>query len=434
MPQPCLPARDPNEAHRASTPFELLFDLISVIAIAAVTHGLAHAIAAGHGLAVLPNFLFLFVAVWWAWMNFTWFASAFDNDGFAYRLLVMVVMTGELIFAGGAGYIFETLDFSYGVWGWALMRLGMAALWLSAAQTPAYRTTCLRYAAGIVIAQILWIALWYFMAPGTGTFLALGCLIWLVEFAVPMLAEAKRPTPFHRHHIIERYGLLTIIAMGEIMLAISHGFGRVFEDHAALPPALTALAALVLTFAVFWIYFSAEEHLKSRTFPTVFLWGYGHVVIFAAIAALGAGITAEIDLAGRAHAPAAIEAPAHGAPAPEGHTAPEGHEAPAPEGHAAPAPETHAVPAEGHGAEHAPASAAWFLGGPLAVLFLGLWAVRDRLYPLGLRGPALPVMALVALAAAAFGLPSWAFAAIAALALIWRVPMPGRAAPAPMSH
>lgn len=368
-----LAARDPHQHHRAATQLELLFDLVSVIAIASVTAGLHHAISEGHGLERLPTFAFLFTAIWWAWMNFTWFASAFDNDGPVYRLLVMVIMAGELIFAGGAAYLFETLDLGWGIVGWVVMRLGMAALWYRACAGD-YRVTAQRYTVGILAAQAYWV-LFYFVAPaGSTLFFALGILGFLIEFAVPIHAERAGQTPFHRHHIIERYGLLTIISLGEIMLSISLGFGMLFGGHAAAGPALTALAALVIAFAVFWIYFCEEEHFPRADIRTAFVWGYGHIFVFAGIAALGAGIAAELDLAGH----------------------------------------------HGHATQE---DIAWWLGAPLAVIFAALWAVRDRYFALGMRGLALPVMALVALAAGWAGLPSWAFAAIAVLATLWRVPM-----------
>ncbi len=137
-----------------------------MIAIAAVTAGLHHAISQGEGLEALPRFVFLFLAIWWAWMNFTWFASAFDNDDALYRVLVLVILCGALIFAGGAGQIFEGLDFSFGILGWVIMRLGMVGLWLrAAAGSPEHRTTALRYAAGIALAQVLWSALYFSTTP-----------------------------------------------------------------------------------------------------------------------------------------------------------------------------------------------------------------------------------------------------------------------------
>src|SRR5262245_357148 len=68
--------RSPHEAHRVSTPLELFFDLVFVVAIAQAASGMHHAIAEGHAGAGLFGYVMVFFAIWWAWMNFTWFASA----------------------------------------------------------------------------------------------------------------------------------------------------------------------------------------------------------------------------------------------------------------------------------------------------------------------------------------------------------------------
>ncbi len=371
-----LPARDPHESHRVSTQLELFFDLITVIAIAGVTAALHHAISDGHGLEALPRFVFLFTAIWWAWMNFTWFASAFDSDGPAYRLIVMLIMIGELIFAGGAAHIFKTLDFQWAIGGWCLMRIGMAMLWLRASANPEYTTTCRRYAGGILLAQFCWIAMYVLTEPASPMFYAAGVLCFLVEFAVPPFAESARTTPFHRHHIIERYGLLAIISLGEIMLSISLGFGKMYGEHPELAPGASALAAAVIVFALFWIYFCEREHLVETRFWTAFTWGYGHVFIFGGIAATGAALAAEIDSV------------------------------------------------DGHSKLDGSAIAIW-LGVPLAIVLLALWGTRDRYIPLGWRQAALPVMAAVALLAGILGQSIWVFAVIMIATLVWRVPLSG---------
>ena len=370
-----LKARDPSEGHRAATQLKLFFDLINVIAIASITAGLHHAISEGHGLDKLPAFIFIFVAIWWAWMNFTWFASAFDNDGPIYRLLVMLIMGGELVFAGGAARIMETMDFGWGLWGWCIMRLGMAALWFRAAANPQYRATTLRYGYGILFAQACWIAFYFIFSPqDILLFYAAGIVCFLIEFSVPMIAEKAGTTPFHRHHMIERYGLLTIISLGEIMLAISLGFGFLYAEHPGWAAARTAVAALFIVFSLFWVYFDEKEHLPSREFNTVFTWGYGHVFIFGAIAVLGAGIAAELDIAS-------------------------------------------------HHSHVSQADVAWWLGVPMAVFFTALAVVRDRHFRLGINSLALPTMAVLSLLTAYLGLSSWAFALIAAIAVLWRVPV-----------
>jgi low temperature requirement protein LtrA len=48
----------------------------------------------------------VFFGIWWAWMNFSWFASAYDTDDVPYRLAVLVQMTGVLIYAAGIPRVF----------------------------------------------------------------------------------------------------------------------------------------------------------------------------------------------------------------------------------------------------------------------------------------------------------------------------------------
>src|SRR5688572_10934448 len=98
--RPMLP-RSQHEEHRASTPLELLFDLVFVIAVAQDSSALHHGIIEGHAAEATLSFAMVFFAIWWAWMNFTWFASAYDTDDVPYRLMVFAQLTGALIIAAG---------------------------------------------------------------------------------------------------------------------------------------------------------------------------------------------------------------------------------------------------------------------------------------------------------------------------------------------
>lgn len=90
--------RSPHEAHRAATPLELFFDLVFAVAVAQVARRLHH-----HGLAkaqvvqAVLSYAMVFFAIWRAWINFTWFVSAYDTDDTAYRLAVFMPLTGALI-------------------------------------------------------------------------------------------------------------------------------------------------------------------------------------------------------------------------------------------------------------------------------------------------------------------------------------------------
>ena len=94
-------ARHPGESHRVATPLELLFDLCFVVAVAQAAAGLDHGFIADHVGSAIAAYLMSFFAIWWAWMNFTWFASAYDTDDVPYRLLVLVQIAGSLVIAAG---------------------------------------------------------------------------------------------------------------------------------------------------------------------------------------------------------------------------------------------------------------------------------------------------------------------------------------------
>ncbi|MGB7412739.1 MAG: low temperature requirement protein A [Thermosynechococcaceae cyanobacterium] len=288
--------RDLSEAHRAATPLELLFDLVTVIAIAAAATGLHHAIAEGHFVDGILRFATAFFGIWWAWMNYTWFASAYDNDDALFRLLTMVIMGGALTIAAGIEPFFESTSLTFIVIGYVVMRLAMVILWFRAAlHDPARRRTALWYAVGIMLAQVYWVVLLFNQSLFGTFFYGLFALGAILELAVPALAEKNGPTPWHRHHIIERYGLLTIIVLGETLLSSSMALEQVSDDFNGRLVAI-ALEALVIVFAMWWLYFSPEEHLQTNNLQRALTWGYGHILIFATGAATGAGFAVLVDV------------------------------------------------------------------------------------------------------------------------------------------
>src|SRR5215469_2903935 len=149
-----LSGRDPGEAHRASTPLELLFDLTFVVAVARAGIELRDALAQGHAGHALAGYAAVFFGLWWAWVNFTWFASAYDTDDVPYRLLTLLQMAGVLVFAAGIPAAFQHFDFRTAVAGYVIMRLALVAQWLRAARDhPEGRAGTLRYVAGVTVVQ-----------------------------------------------------------------------------------------------------------------------------------------------------------------------------------------------------------------------------------------------------------------------------------------
>lgn len=293
--------RDPRESHRASTPLELLYDLTFAVAFGVAGGQLAHYLAEGHFDTATLGFGVAMFAICWTWVNFSWFASAFDTDDWAYRLAVMTQMVGVIILTLGIPAMFASFDstgpVSNGtvVIGYVVMRVGMVYLWLRAAHDcPGLRATCLSYATTLVLAQVGWTALAFLHLPRTG-FLAAAAVLALIELSGPVIAETRKSggTPWHAHHIAERYSLLTIITLGEGIIGTVASLSVLVElQHGWTPEAFgLAFSGIALTLGMWWGYFAVDpipalEAHRERSFG----WGYGHLLIFVAIAATGAGL------------------------------------------------------------------------------------------------------------------------------------------------
>jgi low temperature requirement protein LtrA len=287
-------ARDNRESHRGSTPLELLFDLCFVVAVAAVSDRLHHALVEDHVDDGVIAYLMVFFGIWWAWMNFTWFASAYDTDDIAYRLTTFVQIAGVLVLAAGVPRAFDEKDFTLIVIGYVVMRLGLVTQWLrAAAGDPAGRTTALRFATGVTACMCGWALLLVVKPPWL---LIVFVVMAGFELAVPLWAEASRNTPWHPHHIAERYGLFTLIVLGETVLSSTAAVQRGLAGGAAAPELVgVAICGLVIVFGMWWVYFGqpAERILVSNR--QGFRWGYGHFLIFSSAAAVGTGMAVVVD-------------------------------------------------------------------------------------------------------------------------------------------
>ena len=294
-----MSGRDPLEAGRAASTLELLFDLTFVIGFGTAASQFAHYLAEGHVAVAVVGFVFGAFAVAWAWMNWSWFASAYDTDDWAYRLLTLVQMIGTLILSLGLPSLFasiesgEHIDNRTMVSGYVVMRVPMIIQWLRAARADsARRGVCLIYARTIAVAQTGWVVL--ALAPLTlWPSVALALLLISVEIVGPVLVSRRHGgTPWHPHHIAERYGLLVIIALGEGLLGTMAALSTLFDASGwSVDFVLVGLAGVGLTFGIWWSYFlfpsgDLLHHHRARS-P---IWGNGHIPLFIAVVAVGGGL------------------------------------------------------------------------------------------------------------------------------------------------
>lgn len=307
-----MTGRDPRESGRASTNLELLFDLTFAIAFGQAGAGAAHLASEGHHASALAGFVFAVFAICWAWINFSWFASAFDTDDWLFRVTTMVQMTGVLIMALGMPAMFASLaegghvpNNRVMVLGYVVMRVAMIINWARVAHAgTTYRATAIKYIIGLTLAQVGWVAvallhltLWQWLAAAV--------VLYLIELSGPVLAELTHTsTPWHPEHIAERYSLLAIVTLGECLIGTIAALSAQAEHGWTLEVVAAVGGGVLLTFGLWWLYYfvPGASVLEHRGLRYGFPWGYLHMLVFGALAAVGAGLHVVANLlAGESH-------------------------------------------------------------------------------------------------------------------------------------
>lgn len=292
-----MTGRDPHEAHRAATPLELLYDLLFVVAFSVAGSEFAHAVAAGHWATGLGAFVFCLFAVIWAWINFVWFASAYDTDDWAYRLLTMVQMGGVSLLALGIPAIFTSfedggvLHNEVLVAGYVVMRLALLAQYLRAASRDrARRPALMTFVVNWGIAQIGWVALMFLQLELRWAIL-LAVPVYALELATPYLAERRGGIPGHARHIAERYSGPAIISLGEVVAGTILALAVLVDRGWTLDTVLLLIAGMGVAFGLWWTYFlmAMGDVLHARREKSV-AFSFLHIPIYMAIAAVGAGL------------------------------------------------------------------------------------------------------------------------------------------------
>lgn len=294
-----MSGRDPNEIGRSATPLELLFDLAFVVAFAQAGNAFAHLVAEEHLGPAIGGFLFTVVAICWAWINFAWFASGFDTDDWVFRALTIVQMAGAIVVALGVAPLFESID--HGgvldnrvlVAGYIVMRVAMVAQWLRAAsQSPAYRNTALIYAGSIFVAQVGWVGVAVAQTSSVALVVLASVVFYGIEMIGPIYAKRRWGMPWNAEHIAERYGLLLIITLGEVILGTVAAVASAVEHVGwSQESILLVVAGTLLAFGIWWDYYIIPfAHFIERHRQRAWIFAYGHILIFASVAAFGGGI------------------------------------------------------------------------------------------------------------------------------------------------
>ena len=260
---------------------ELFYDLVYVATVIALGDKLSEDVS----LEGVLSFVVLFVPIWWSWTGMAFYITRFNLDDVGQRLLVFAQMFAVAVLAisihDGLGSTSRTFALAY-----SGARGVLILMYLRAGQMrPAARALAIRYATGFSLAALIWLL--SALVPEPARFVLWGAGM-VVDFGTPLLPSTRRlqaQSPPSKHHLPERFGLFTIIVLGEAFIkVITNASGM--ELHTS--NALYGVLALVVAASLWWMYFdNVKGSVVQRTAFAGQVWVYTHLPLVAAITAFG---------------------------------------------------------------------------------------------------------------------------------------------------
>lgn len=284
-----------DESDRSATWLELFYDLAFVIAVSV----LGGRLVADTSWTSVWSYLGYFGLLWWLWASHTFYADRYDTDDLVYRLLATAQMAAIVILAGSlsTGHAASTTAFAVG---YTLSRLALIAMYMRARKhVLETRKLVTGYLSGFSIGATIWAVSIFVPEPARFALWTTGILI---ELATPWFMRREQArVPLDVSHLPERFGLFTILVLGETVAAVVLGLSETGFTPIATT---TALLGVVAAAALWWMYFDNVEGTVVRRRdgegrawrPTV--WIYSHFLLAAMVAMTGVGLEHAVVEAG----------------------------------------------------------------------------------------------------------------------------------------
>jgi low temperature requirement protein LtrA len=251
------------------------------------------------------RFALLFLLIWWAWLGHTTFSTRFDTDDVVQRGLTAVQLFLVAVMAVNATGPLDSRDSAGFAAAYSLMRLVLAGQFLRARCVQRARALTTRYAASCGVAAALWLTSAFLDAPAR---FAVWALALTIDIGTPLVSTRHLvDVPHDAAHLPERFGLFSIILLGESMAAVMTGMGH--QEYWSVRAASAALFGIAAVFGLWWSYFdgvnaTAHRLIRSMADAKRFqVWSYVHLPLYLGIAVMGVGLERVIETATEAPLP-----------------------------------------------------------------------------------------------------------------------------------
>jgi low temperature requirement protein LtrA len=281
---PQLRTLDADQDERHATWLELFFDLVFVISIAEVVHTLEDY----RSLADFAGTAGLFVAVWWAWVGYTVYADRFDTDDLLHRVLVLAGMLAVIAMALS---VHDALHGGSARFALAFVAVRGIVLLLNARarrHAAAARPLLNLYLTAFSIGASLWLV--SVLVPEPARYLLWGVAL-VLELSAPWVGRHQiERAPIHASHLVERFGLFTLIVLGESVISVAQGAVKgATQGSWTAAMAAAAVAGFLAVACLWWLYFDRIDDGAIRSVLRGLIWNYAHLPLLAGLVSVAVG-------------------------------------------------------------------------------------------------------------------------------------------------
>jgi low temperature requirement protein LtrA len=293
---PVLRSKQRGEGERHASWLELFFDLVFVIAVAELSHYLHDHLS----LVGLATFAVLFVPVWWLWIDFSYYGDQFDTDDVLYRVAMFAAMFGLLVLTAFLETTFTGGSLAFGITYLAMRLLLIILYWRAWRYVAEAKELSKRYLSSFSVSAGLWLVSLFVPEPYR-------YVLWFIGIAIeisngPVAYTTVKNIPRQVSHMDERFGLFTIIVLGESIVAVATG---TLDTAWQWQSVTVAAAGFIIAVCMWWLYFDwsdsnvINQALRSdrRGLLKSFVYGYSHLFVYGGIAAASVGLQVGIEAA-----------------------------------------------------------------------------------------------------------------------------------------
>nr|WP_319399226.1 low temperature requirement protein A [uncultured Carboxylicivirga sp.] len=280
-----------QEEDRKVSFLELFYDLIYVAIIAQLSHKLAVDIS----WTSFGEFVFLFLVVWWGWYNGAIYHDLHGNNDIKTRVVTFLQM-----FAVTAMAIFIHNAFTEGAIGFTIsycvFLLIITVLWYRTGyHDPDHKPLSNPYAFSYLISTAIMLGS-LFVAPPIQFYMWYASfiiiviqpfLLYSIGINKPEIQAQVDKSIGLSPSIIERFGLITIIVLGEVVVGVVNGL--ISNGNLSFVSGLVAFLSMSIGVGIWWVYFDYISNQKPKSIHLVeYIWGYLHMPLTIGITTIGA--------------------------------------------------------------------------------------------------------------------------------------------------